>query len=85
MTRVHGTKRDDFVSARAGLTEHGANRGKGLIMLGATVHMDRGLNTTSVDELLRFDERQDGAVDECAPGSAGLGMTRIGQRTATGN
>jgi len=44
MTRVHGTKRDDFVSARAGLTEHGANRSKGLIMLGATVHMDRGLN-----------------------------------------
>ena len=41
MTRVHGTKRDDFASARAGLTEHGANRSKGL---GVTVHMDRGLN-----------------------------------------
>ena len=40
MTWVHGTKLDDFVSARAGLTEHGANRGNGLIMLGATVHMD---------------------------------------------
>ena len=44
MTRVHGTKLDDFVSARAGLTEHGANRSKRLIMMGATVHMDRGLN-----------------------------------------
>ena len=31
------------------------------------------LNTTSVDELLRFHERQDGAVDECAPGSVSLG------------
>ena len=74
MTRIHGTKRDDFAGARAGLTEHEANRSKGLIMLGATVHMDRGLkgalNTTSVDELKRFHERQDGAVDECAPGSA---------------
>ena len=44
MTLVQGTKRDDFVSARAGLTEHGANRSKALIMLGATVHMDRGLH-----------------------------------------
>ena len=44
MTQVHWTKQDDFVSARAGLTEHGAKRSKGLIMLGATVHMDRGLN-----------------------------------------
>ena len=44
MTRIHGTKRDDFAGARAGLTEHEANRSKGLIMLGATVHMDRGLN-----------------------------------------
>ena len=32
------------------------------------------LNSTSVDEMLRFHERQDGAVDECAPGSAGLGL-----------
>ena len=39
-----GSPDDDFVSARAGLTEHGANRSKGLMMLGATVHMDRGLN-----------------------------------------
>ena len=44
MTQIHWTKRDDFAVARAGLTEHGANRSKGLIMLGATVHMDRGLN-----------------------------------------
>ena len=44
MTRIHGTKRDDFAGARAGLTEHEANRGKGLIMLGATVHMDRGMH-----------------------------------------
>ena len=44
MTQVKRTKRDDFVSARAGLTEHGAKRSKGLIMLGATVHMDRELH-----------------------------------------
>ena len=44
MTRVYGTKWDDFLSARAGLTEHGANRSKGLIMLGATVQRARGLN-----------------------------------------
>ena len=44
MTWVHGTKRDDFVNARAGLTEHGANRSKGFIITGATVHMDRGLH-----------------------------------------
>ena len=31
------------------------------------------LNSTSVDEMLRFHERQDGAVDECAPGSARVG------------
>ena len=44
MTRLHGTKRDDFVSARAGPTEHGAKRSKGLKITGATVHMDRGLH-----------------------------------------
>ena len=44
MTRIHGTKRDDFAYARAGLTEHEANRSKGPMMFGATVHMDRGLN-----------------------------------------
>ena len=44
MTRDHETKQDDFVNARAGLTEHGANRSKRLIMMGATVHMDRGWN-----------------------------------------
>ena len=43
-TRFHRTKGNDFVGARACLTEHGTDRGKGLIMLGATVHMDRGLN-----------------------------------------
>ena len=46
MTRLHGTKRDDFVSARAGPTEHGAKRSKGFIITGATVHMDRGLHGT---------------------------------------
>ena len=44
MTRIHGTKRDDFAGARAGLTEHGAKRSKGLIIFGATVHMDRGMH-----------------------------------------
>ena len=33
-----------YSEAYAGLTEHGAKRSKGLIMLGATVYMDRGLS-----------------------------------------
>ena len=44
MTRVYGTKRDDFANGRAGLTEHVAKRSKGLILIGATVHMDRGMH-----------------------------------------
>ena len=44
MTRIHGTKWDDFAGAHAGLTEYGAKRSKGLILLGATVRMDRGLH-----------------------------------------
>ena len=43
MTRIQGTKRDDFAGEQAGLTEHATNRSKGLIILGATVHMDRGM------------------------------------------
>ena len=84
MIRVYGTKRDDFANGRAGLTEHVAKRSKGLILLGATVHMDRGLhggvelrNVTYADEMLRFHVWKDGVVDECAPASAGLGKTRI--------
>ena len=44
MTWDHEPKQDDFVNARAGVTEHGANRSKRLIMMGETVHMDRGWN-----------------------------------------
>ena len=43
-TLLQGTKGNDFVGARVGMTEHGTDRSKGLIMMGATVQMDRGLN-----------------------------------------
>ena len=45
-TLLHGTKGNDFVVARAGLTEHGTDRSKGLIITGATVQLDRGLHGT---------------------------------------
>ena len=41
-TRLHGTKGNDFVGARAGLTEHRTDRSKGLIITDATVQLDRG-------------------------------------------
>ena len=35
--------------------------------------------------MLLVHQRAGGAVDECASGSASLGLTQIGQRTAAGN
>ena len=42
------------------------------------------LNAMYADEMLRFHERLDGAIDECVSVSASLGKTQIGQRTAAG-
>ena len=89
MTRVYGTKRDDFANGRVGLTSTWRRGAKGLYYWARrfvwTEDYTGALNVTYVDEMLRFHVWKDGVVDECAPVSAGLGKTRIGQRTAAGN